>query len=156
MRNAGDIGCHLGVRISFKHSSSTNISQNIDKVSQKALLWPCKLASKYKVTCHTRNMPTKFGGSPLSFGPPVPQSIGDHYSKVVEILLVLTGEAICIGNVRTVDTFSVWWFAKKYTAMENGVVLHCRVAIVEYGRGVYLYLTQPNKTACPFEYTIYI
>ena len=35
----------------------------------KTLFWPCKLASKYKVTCHVRNALTKDGGSPLSFGP---------------------------------------------------------------------------------------
>ena len=59
-----------GVLISFQHTSPTDISQDIDKVSRKALLWLYKLASKSKVTCHARNTLTKYGGSPLSFGPP--------------------------------------------------------------------------------------
>ena len=64
-------------------TSSTNISQNIDNVSRKALLWPCKLASKYEMTFHSRNTLTEYSGSPLSFGPLAgPQRVGDRYSKV--------------------------------------------------------------------------
>ena len=36
---------------------------------KKFFFWPCKLARKYKVTCHARNTLTKDGGSPLSFVP---------------------------------------------------------------------------------------
>ena len=66
----------LGVSISFKQTSSTNISQNIDRVPQKELLWPHKLASKHKVSCHARNTLTKYGGSPFSFGPSPPATKG--------------------------------------------------------------------------------
>ena len=67
---------YMWIHISFKHTSSTNINQNIDKVSPKALLWPWGLASKYKVMCHARNTLTKYGGSPLSCGPLPPAPKG--------------------------------------------------------------------------------
>ena len=49
----------------------------------KKTLWPCKLASKYKVARPARNASTKDGGSPLSFvpGPQAPK--GQHpYVKI--------------------------------------------------------------------------
>ena len=48
----------------------------------KNAFWQRKLASKYKVTCRARNMLTKDGGSPLSFGPGGPQKVSDPNSKV--------------------------------------------------------------------------
>ena len=48
----------------------------------KKLLGRCKLASKYKVTCHARNKLSKDGSSTLSFGPPGHQKISDPYIKV--------------------------------------------------------------------------
>ena len=51
------------------------------------LFWPCKLVSKYKVTCHARNMLTKDGGSLLSFGFPGPQKVSDPYSKVENVIV---------------------------------------------------------------------
>ena len=39
----------------------------------KHVFWPCRLASKCKVTYRARNTLSKDGGSPLNFGPPGPQ-----------------------------------------------------------------------------------
>ena len=47
------------------------------RVSKK-LFGPCKLAGKYKRTCHARNTVTKDGVYLLSFDPPGPQKVSER------------------------------------------------------------------------------
>ena len=89
MRNARDIGCHLGCR----HQLQTYIIHPYQPKHwqcPKKHLSSCRLENKYihKVTNHARNTLTEYGGSPLSFGPPFPhpQGVGDPYKVEISKL----------------------------------------------------------------------
>ena len=89
--------------------------RTLTRVSQKLLFWPCRLASKHKMTCHTRNTLSKDGGSSLSFGPPPgPQKVSDPYSKVENSKLSYEGHHMLIRRLFTRKTEPKQKYLDKY------------------------------------------
>ena len=65
-----------------------------------------KLAIKYMVTCHARNMLAKNGSSTLRFGPPGPQNISNPIIRVETSKLSYRAHRVLIQKLSTRQTFS--------------------------------------------------